>query len=103
MKNELCKLGDIPNVGAKTIDFFGRTALVSRNDKTVIATVAICPHLGGPLELRDGKLICPWHNAQFDAHTGQCLHWPKDGERANNAMQLPTRIEGDALFYVWGE
>jgi hypothetical protein len=49
MKSELCKLSQIPNVGTKTIAFFGRA------------------------------------------------------DRANNAVQPPTRNECDALFCVWGE
>jgi nitrite reductase/ring-hydroxylating ferredoxin subunit len=103
MKSELCKVADIPSDGAKPIDFFGRAALVSQHKGTPIATVAICPHLSGPLEWRDGMLICPWHGAQFDPATGTCKHWPKEGEHSNHVMQLPVRIEGDALFYVWGE
>jgi nitrite reductase/ring-hydroxylating ferredoxin subunit len=39
--------------GAKTVDCLGRPALVHRHPGQPVATVAICPHLGGPLE-------CAW-------------------------------------------
>jgi len=103
MKRELCKLHEIPADGAVPVDFFGRAALVHRAAGTPAATLAICPHLGGPLELRDGELVCPWHGARFDAASGRCLHWPDTATPANHAMRLPTRVEGDALAYVWGE
>ena len=101
MKNELCKLVDVPAESAKTVDFFGRAALVHRRLGQPLATVAICPHLGGPLEWRDGTLVCPWHGAEFDAASGRCTKWPQPDTQANHALRLPTRVEGDALFYVW--
>lgn len=41
----------------------------------VVAYLAICPHLGGPLE--EGRRVrglirCPWHGYAFDLHTGAC-------------------------------
>jgi nitrite reductase/ring-hydroxylating ferredoxin subunit len=102
MKHPLCSLNDVPATGVKTVDFFGRQAHVYRAaDGEVKAALSICPHLGGPLELKDGKLVCPWHGAQFDATTGTCLHGPADAN--SKAMLLPTRNESHILTYVWGE
>jgi nitrite reductase/ring-hydroxylating ferredoxin subunit len=103
MKSELCKVNEVPADGARPIEFFGRAALVHRSQGQPVATLAICPHLGGPLEWREGRLVCPWHGAEFDAATGRCLQWPQPDTPTNHAMRLPTRVEGDALFYVWGE
>ena len=42
------------------------------------ASLDRCPHLDLPLaafgavELRDGRLICPWHRWEFDVRTGRC-------------------------------
>lgn len=36
--------------------------------------VAVCPHLGGPLEeapVHDGCITCPWHGYRFDLRSGQ--------------------------------
>ena len=41
MQRELCKLADVPAQGAKTVDFFGRAALVHLHHGRPVATVAI--------------------------------------------------------------
>lgn len=102
MKHSLCALNEVPDSGVKTVDFFGRQAHVYRTaDGGIKAALSICPHLGGPLDLKHDKLVCPWHGAQFDATTGKCLHGP--AEIQSKAILLPTRNENDTLIYVWGE
>ena len=101
MKHPLCPLVDVPHAGAKKVDFLGRVALVYHHGGEVKAALAICAHLGGPLELKDRELVCPWHGARFDAANGACRHGPVTAE--SKAMFLPTRIEDGVLTYVWGE
>jgi nitrite reductase/ring-hydroxylating ferredoxin subunit len=101
MRAELCKLDAVPEQGAKEVDFFGRRALVYRQAGELRAALAICPHLGGPLERRGDQLVCGWHGAQFDAASGRCMHGPAHAQ--SRAMFLPIRQEGGALHYVWGE
>lgn len=101
MQHRLCSVSDIPVQGSLSVPFFGRDALVYRAGGQPVATVALCPHLGGPLALADGVLACPWHAARFDAATGRCLAGPLPAD--TRAMLIPTRIVGDGLFYVWGE
>jgi nitrite reductase/ring-hydroxylating ferredoxin subunit len=101
MKQALCSIADLPQVGAKAVEFFGRQALVYQAAGEVKAALSIWPHLGGPLELKDGELVCPWHGARFDAGTGRCLKGPAATE--SKAMFLPTRMDGGVLTYVWGE
>ena len=100
MKQALIAIEQIPESGAVAVDFFGRPALAYRAGGQVCATLAICPHLGGPLEWRDGELACVWHGQRHDASTGACLRGPAPGQQA---MRLPTRVEDGVLHYVWGE
>jgi nitrite reductase/ring-hydroxylating ferredoxin subunit len=101
MKAPLCKLDDIPATGAAKIDFFGREALVYMAGGEARAVMNACTHLGGPLELKDGRLVCAWHGARFDAASGSMENGPAGTCR--RALVLPTRIEAGVLHYVWGE
>lgn len=58
-------------------------------------------HFGGPLECKDGRFVCPWHNAEFAMDSGRCLKGPAAPD--SKLMSLSTITEGDTLFYVWGE
>lgn len=101
MKQPLCPVSEVPPQGARTVDFFGRQALVYRHGAEIKAALSICTHLGGPLELRDGELVCAWHGARFDCGNGACTRGPAAPE--SRAMFLPTRVEDGVLQYVWGE
>lgn len=101
MKVELIKIADIPAEGSKVISFFGKELHVYLAGGIPRAVANVCMHFGGPLECRDGALVCTWHNARFDMDTGQRIDGPAPAN--SRLMRLSTRIEGDALFYVWGE
>jgi nitrite reductase/ring-hydroxylating ferredoxin subunit len=101
MKAALCKLTDIPAAGATRVDFFGREALVYLADGEPRAVVNACTHLGGPLDLKNGQLVCGWHGARFDAASGDTRSGPAG--TCQHALMLPTRVEDGVLNYVWGE
>lgn len=101
MKHEICKVADIPESGSLVAPFFGREVHVYRDDGRIRAASNICMHLGGPLDCRDGKFVCQWHGAAFDMQGGERLDGP--APKGSRLMFLPTRVEGDALNYVWGE
>jgi nitrite reductase/ring-hydroxylating ferredoxin subunit len=101
VKHELCKIADIPQTGTIVVPFFGRELHVYRSEDKIRAAANVCLHFGGPLECRDGRLVCPWHNATFDMATGALTEGPAPKE--SRLMFLSTRVEGDTLFYVWGE
>ncbi len=52
---------------------------VSNIDGAYYAIDDVCTHDGGPLgegRLRNGRVVCPRHGAQFDARTGKVLSLP---------------------------
>jgi nitrite reductase/ring-hydroxylating ferredoxin subunit len=101
MKHRLIDLADIPDAGTVLVPFFGREVHVWRHGDGARAAVNVCLHLGGPLECRDGRLVCPWHGAAYDLASGRKTEGPgPDGARL---MVLPTRAEDGALYYMWGE
>ena len=101
MKHELCKLADIPETGSVIVPFFGREVHVYQAGGRARAAANVCLHFGGPLECRDGKLICPWHGAAFDMESGARLEGPAPAN--SRLMFLSTREMDGSLFYVWGE
>lgn len=101
MQNELCKLADVPDTGSRLVAFFGREVHVYPNGEHIRAVANVCLHFGGPLECKEGKFVCPWHNASFDMTTGERIDGP--APKGSKLMALSTRVTDDTLFYVWGE
>lgn len=100
MQHELCKISEIPETGTKIVPFFGREVHVYRTGKDIRAVANVCVHFGGPLDCKDGKLVCPWHGASFDLGTGERLDGP--APKGSKLMFISTKVEDGALFYVWG-
>lgn len=101
MKVPLCQVDEIPEAGTKTVDFFGREALILRVNGTPKAIMSTCLHLGGPLHQEGDKLVCAWHGAEFALDDGRRLKGPARADA--RLMVLPTRVEDGVLTYVYGE
>ncbi len=101
MKYPLCMINEIPEEGTKLIPFFGREVHVYKVKGAPKAAVSICTHFGGPLDCKDGKFICQWHNAEFAMEDGRRLKAPAPSD--SKLMFLSTRVEDGVLNYVWGE
>jgi nitrite reductase/ring-hydroxylating ferredoxin subunit len=64
---------------AAAFDVEGNRIAVFNVNGTYYAIDDTCPHAGGPLsegEVADGKVTCPWHEADFDLKTGAVLAPP---------------------------
>ncbi len=101
MKHALCRLDAVPATGSVVVPFFGREVHVFRSGGRVRAAANVCLHFGGPLECKDGRLVCAWHGASFGMETGARLDGPAPA--GSRLMFLSTREEGGSLYYVWGE
>lgn len=45
----------------------------------IFALPNACPHEGGPLcegSIKGGKVVCPWHEWEFDIKSGRCVNVP---------------------------
>jgi len=55
-----------------------------------------CPCTGGPLSkgvIRQGRLVCPWHNGRFECQTGICAD--------NGSIRVPmypVKIEDGDIY-----
>ena len=101
MKVPLCPVNEIPEEGAKAVDFFGRSVLVYKVNGRPRAIANVCLHLGGPLQCEGDKFVCPWHGAEYARVDGRRLSGP--ARQDARLMVLPTRVEDDVLNYVYGE
>lgn len=74
----------------------GQKVAVFLVDGEVVATTAVCPHAGGPLNkgrLDGAILTCPWHGWSYDLRTGECEDDPE--------VQVPLYaviVDGDDVF-----
>lgn len=74
----------------------GISAYVFRYKGQLRAFLNRCTHMGGPIELVDGKCVCRWHEAEFDVTTGERL----DGGSAPLEAIVVKQI-GEELALEW--
>ena len=63
----------------------------------LVALNNVCTHLGQPLaggRVIAGQIICPFHGACFDLHTGAAL----SGPAVLPLHRFPVRVDGDAVW-----
>lgn len=77
---KVCDRQDLPAEGqAREFSVAGRTLCVATIAGQPRALDNVCPHRGGPLAegvVEHGKIICPWHQFEFDLATGEAVHSP---------------------------
>lgn len=77
---KLCAKAELPAEGqAKEFSIRNNVLCVATISGRPLAINNVCPHRGGPLAegtLKGGKIVCPWHQWEFDLATGQATHSP---------------------------
>src|SRR2546427_11562814 len=79
---KLVKVAETKNLTpgkATAVEVEGNRIAVFNVDGTFYAIDDTCPHAGGPLsegQVEGDKVICPWHDAEFDLKTGEVLAPP---------------------------
>jgi len=67
---------ELPPGKAAAFDVEGKRIAIFNVDGSYYALDDTCTHDGGPLcegEVREGKVTCPWHAAEFDLKSGEAL------------------------------
>jgi nitrite reductase (NADH) small subunit len=65
---------DVPLLEGRSVAVGGRRVAVFRLPEGWVATDAVCPHRGGPLQdglVTEDCVTCPLHNRRFDVRTGR--------------------------------
>jgi nitrite reductase/ring-hydroxylating ferredoxin subunit len=76
---KIAETKDLPAGKAAAFDVEGNRIAVFNVGGSFYAIDDTCPHAGGPLsegQVSDGKVTCPWHEADFDLKTGAVLAPP---------------------------
>jgi nitrite reductase/ring-hydroxylating ferredoxin subunit len=85
---KIAETKDLPPGKAAAFTVEGLTIALFNIAGTYYAIDDTCPHSGGPLsegevQVKDLKVTCPWHGADFDLKTGAVLSPPAfDGVRS---------------------
>jgi nitrite reductase (NADH) small subunit len=86
----LCSHAELPAEGeAKEFSVAGKTLCVATLGGKPLALDNVCPHRGGPLAegtIEAGKVVCPWHQWEFDLATGVSTH-SQEAKVATYALQ----------------
>ena len=85
-------LKDLPSLKPVRVPIGEADILLIRDQQEVKAFQATCPHSGAPLEqgaIYDGKLVCPWHKAQFDIKDGSLC----EPLALSDLKRYPVRVE----------
>jgi nitrite reductase/ring-hydroxylating ferredoxin subunit len=101
MKVALAHETEVQDGTLTEIDFFGRPAVLLRDEGRIAAYLNVCAHLGGPLQLDGSSLQCEWHGACFDARSGKTVRGPARPDA--RLIRLPVKVEDGRVFYVYGE
>src|SRR5438874_1540813 len=91
---KIAETKDLPSGKAAAFDVEGLRIAVFNVDGAYYAIDDTCPHNGGPLcegEVRDFKVTCPWHAADFDLKTGAVLCAPA----FDNVRSYKVVVEGN--------
>ena len=91
------KLSEINDGEMKEVNSGQTPVLIVRQGDECFALGARCTHYGAPLvdgALVDGRIICPWHHACFNAANGDLIEPPA----LDSLPNFPVRIEGDDIF-----
>ena len=94
----IAAVGEIP-VGRTHLFRFGVANGIALNDGgTIKAYVNRCTHMGGPVELVNGKetFRCKWHFAEFDPHTGEAIQG--EAPKGTRLAPIETMVENNNIY-----
>lgn len=94
--NIVAKLSDLKKAGVLPVQIGKKMVALFWLDGEVVAYEDLCPHRAGPLsegEIKDGEVICPWHQSRFELKTGKVLCGPA----TRSLKQVEVKIEGDSI------
>jgi len=93
----VAKVSDLKDGDMKEVVVGETKVLLARINGVFYATAGECTHYGGPLaegSLKGERVICPWHQANFNVTTGAILEPPA----LDTLPVFKVRVEGDEVI-----
>ncbi len=93
----VAKVDDLQNGQMQQIEVEDSQILLSRINDRYYATGAFCTHYGAPLAkgiLCNERIVCPWHNACFNAIAGQ----QEEPPGLDSLTHFSVRVEGEQVL-----
>lgn len=78
-RHRILKLSDLPAGSAQRVEIDGRVIAVFNVGGEILAIDDTCTHEAAPLSegtVCEGRVVCPWHGAEFDLRTGEAVTPP---------------------------
>ncbi|MGK9175280.1 FAD-dependent oxidoreductase [Yokenella regensburgei] len=91
------EINKLPEGQPVKFEVSGTSIILIRTLAQVRAFQSKCPHAGAPLEqgaVCEGRLVCPWHKAEFDIRNGQWL----EPLALSSLKQYPVLIEENRVM-----
>jgi 3-phenylpropionate/trans-cinnamate dioxygenase ferredoxin component len=99
---QVASVGDVPPGWVLKVRVGSREIALANCDGTFSAMDNACSHAAGPLgdnRLKEGCYVeCPWHNAVFDARTGEAVRGPA----RKSVRTYPVTVNDGAIFVALG-
>lgn len=89
-------LQDLPQLTPLSVPIGDTDIVLIRDGEAINAFQGKCPHSGAPLgdgAVRDGKLVCPWHKANFDISDGHMC----EPLALSDLKRYPVRVENGMI------
>lgn len=96
-KIKVAEIGDLQPGEGKSVEVNRKCAALFNLDGTHYAIEDFCTHAGAPLgdgRIRDGKVMCSWHGAEFCIKTGKAMTPPA----FTDVRSFPVTIDGNDIL-----
>ena len=101
-KVAVCQVEALEEGKMQQFEAGGRKVLLARFENKYWAIAPECPHAGASLAegvIKEGRVVCPWHNACFSLRTGELLEPPA----LEGVACYPTSVEAGTVYVELSE
>ncbi len=96
---EIANEDDVKENEVHKIVWLGRPIILFKKEGRIHAYIDACPHVGGPLVMKEGSLICEWHDSRFDLSSGKTIKGP--APESSELIPVSIEVREGKIYYVY--